>query len=73
MTVSPAPFRSGVPALIRVSGDLWLRSMSWCRNFIGNSSGHVFTWLETSPVSSPSLLSPRADRAVTGKTPFNPQ
>ena len=73
MTVSPAPFRASFQVPIRVSGDLCLRSMSWCRDFIGNSSGHAFTWLETSPLPSPSLLQPRPDRSVTGKTPFNTQ
>jgi len=73
MTASPAPFRSTSKVPIRVSGDLCLRLMSWRRDFIGNSSHHDFTLPETPPVRSPSLLQPRADRSVTGKTPFNTQ
>ena len=73
MTASHSPFRSTSKVPIPVAGDLCLWSKSMCRDCIRNSSGPAFPVLETSLVRSPSLLSPRADRSVTGKTPFNPQ
>ena len=47
--------------------------MPWYRDFIGNSSGQTFSGARNVSGPSLSLLQPRADLLIPGKTRFNPQ
>ena len=73
MTVSPASFWSSLPALIRVSGELCLVSVSWRQDSFGNASDQPFDAPETLRVPSRLRFQLCAGLPITAKNPFNTQ
>ncbi len=58
MIVSPASFRSSVPSLIRVSGELCLQPVSQGQDSFGSTSDQAFDAPETSRGPSRLRLQP---------------